>query len=167
MVMPYVHSLTDIQGITTMEVVTMQLMMSMLLVVVALNVAVLIYARTAMRQGEIAVRTALGASRRRVVAQLFIEALVLSLASAAVGLAIARVGVRLGNRLYENNFGKPFWADYSLHPSSVLFTMGIAVITAAIVGVLPALQATGKRLQNDIRQMGGSTGMRLGKTWTV
>ena len=49
MVMPYVHSLTDIQGITTLEVVTMQLMVSMLLIVVALNVAVLIYARTAMR----------------------------------------------------------------------------------------------------------------------
>ena len=167
MVMPYVHSLTDIQGITTLQIVTMQLMVSLLLVVVALNVAVLIYARTAMRQGEIAVRTALGASRRRVVAQLFIEALVLSLASAAVGLAVSRVGVRLGDRIYENSFGKPFWADYSLQPSAVLFTIGIAVITAAIVGVLPALQATGKRLQHDIRQMGGGTGIRLGKTWTA
>jgi predicted permease len=167
MVMPYVHSLTDIQGITTLEVVTMQLMVSLVLVVVALNVAVLIYARTAMRQGEIAVRTALGASRRRVVIQLFIEALVLSVASAAVGLAISRVGVRLGDRMYENSFGKPFWANYSLQPSAVLFTIGIAVITAGIVGVLPALQATGKRLQHDIRQMSGGTGIRLGKTWTA
>lgn len=167
MVMPYVHSLTDIQGITTMEVVTMQFMMTLLLLVVALNVAVLIYARTAMRQGEIAVRTALGASRSRVIMQLFIEALVLAFVSAAVGLAISRVGVRLANGLYETEFGKPFWADYSLQPSIVLFTMVIAVITAAIVGVLPALQATGKRLQSDIRQMGGSTGIRLGNTWTV
>ena len=167
MVMPYVHSLTDIQGITTMEVVTLQLMVSLLLVVVALNVAVLIYARTALRAGEIAVRTALGASRRRVVVQLFIEALVLSAVSAVAGLSIAQVGVRLANGMYENEFGKVFWADYSLQPSTVLFTMAIAVVTAAIVGVLPALQATGKRLQNDIRQMGGSTGMRLGKTWTA
>jgi predicted permease len=167
MVMPYVHSLTDIQGITTLEVVTQQLLVSLLLVVVALNVAVLIYARTAMRQGEIAVRTALGASRRRVVVQLFIEALVLSAVSAAVGLGISRIGVRLGDRIYENSFGKPFWANYSLQPSTVLFTMGIAVVTAAIVGVLPALQATGKRLQHDIRQMGGGTGIRLGTTWTV
>jgi predicted permease len=167
MVMPYVHSLTDIQGITTLEVVSTQLMMSMLLIVVAMNVAVLIYARTAMRHAEIAVRTALGASRRRVVAQLFIEALVLSAASASVGLAIARVGIGLGNRMYDNHYGKPFWAAYGLQPSSVLFTIGIAVITAAIVGILPALQATGKRLQHDIRQMGGGTGMRLGKTWTA
>jgi predicted permease len=167
MVMPYVHSLTDIQGITTLQIVTMQLMVSLLLVVVALNVAVLIYARTALRQGEIAVRTALGASRRRVVVQLFIEALVLSLASAAVGLGISRVGVRLGDSIYENSFGKPFWANYNLQPSAVLFTIATAVLTAAIVGVLPALQATGKRLQHDIRQMGGGTGIRLGKTWTA
>jgi predicted permease len=168
MVMPYVHSLTDIQGITTLEVVTIQLTVSVLLIVVALNVAVLIYARTAMRQGEIAVRTALGASRRRVVAQLFIEALVLSAVSAAIGLAIVQVAARLGNGILEREYGgKPFWADYSLQPSTVLFTIGIAVITAAIVGVLPALQATGRRLQNDIRQMGGGTGIRLGKTWTA
>jgi predicted permease len=167
MVMPYVHSLTDIQGITTLQVVTAQFMVSMLLVVVALNVAVLIYARTAMRQGEIAVRTALGASRRRVVMQLFIEALVLSLAAAAVGLGISRVGVMLANSIMEANYGKPFWVNYSLQLPIVLFTVAIAVVTAAIVGVLPALQATGKRLQQDIRQMGGSTGIRLGKTWTV
>ena len=167
MVMPYVHSLTDIQGITSLQIVSFQLLVSLLLVVVALNVAVLIYARTAMRQGEIAVRTALGANRGRIVTQLFIEALVLSLVSAAVGLGISRIGVRLGNGIYETEFGKPFWADYSLQPSIVFFTIGIAVVTAAIVGVLPALQATGKRLQNDIRQMGGSTGIRLGKTWTV
>ena len=167
MVMPYVHSLTDIQGITSLEVVTIQLTMTTLLLVVALNVAVLVYARTAMRQGEIAVRTALGASRRRVVMQLFIEALVLAAVAAAVGFAIARVGIRWGNRMYENEFGKPFWSNYSVQPSSVLFTIGIAVLTAAIIGVFPALQATGKRLQHDIRQMGGSTGIRLGKTWTA
>ena len=60
-----------------------QLMVSLVVVVVALNVAVLLYARTATRRGEIAVRTALGASRGRIVAQLFIEALVLALAACA------------------------------------------------------------------------------------
>ena len=167
MVMPYVHSLTDVQGITPWMVFTMQLTMSILLIVVALNVAVLVYARTAMRQGEIVVRAALGASRRRIVVQLFIEALVLALASAAAGLALAQVGVRLGNRLMEMELGTPFWANYSLRPSTVLFAVGVAVLVAAIIGVLPALQATGRRLQNDIRQMGGGTGVRLGKTWTA
>ena len=167
MVMPYTHSLTDIQGTTTWMAVQMQLMMSLLLVVVALNVAVLVYARTATRQGEIAVRTALGASRRRLIGQLFVEALVLSLGAAVFGLGLALVGVRLGNRIMEEELGVPFWTSYSLRPSTVLFTAGVAVFAAVIVGVLPALQATGRSLQASLRQLGGGTGIRLGRTWTV
>jgi predicted permease len=167
MVMPYTHSLTDIQGTTTWMAVQMQLMVSLLLVVVALNVAVLVYARTATRQGEIAVRVALGASRRRVVAQLFVEALVLSLGAAAVGLGLAQVGVGIGNRMAELERGAPFWASYTLRPATVLFTVAIAVFAAVIVGVLPAMQATSRRLQSTLRQLSGGTGIRLGRTWTV
>ena len=65
-----------------------QLAISLVLVVVALNVAILIYARTATRGAEIALRTALGASRGRIVTQLFIEALVLAVVPALVGLAL-------------------------------------------------------------------------------
>jgi len=167
MVMPYVHSLTDVQGISQWQVISMQFMMTIVLIVVALNVAVLVYARTAMRQGEIAVRTALGASRRRIVAQLFVEALVLAMLAAALGLAIAHVGIRLGNRILEMEMGTPFWARYGLRLETVLFTIGVAVLAAVIVGVLPALQATGRRVQADLRQLGGGTGLRLGKTWTT
>lgn len=167
MVMPYTHSLTDIQGTTTWMVVQMQVMMSLLLVVVALNVAVLVYARTAARQGEIAVRTALGASRGRVIGQLFAEALVLSLGAAACGLVLAQVGVRTGNRLMSMEMGVSFWADYRLRWGTVLFTVAIAAVAAVIVGVLPALQVTGRRLQANLRQLGGGTGQRLGKTWTL
>lgn len=167
MVMPYTHSVTDIQGTTTWMVVQMQVMMSLLLIVVALNVGVLVYARTATRQGEIAVRTALGASRGRVVGQLFTEALVLSLGAAAVGLALAQLGVGLGNRIMEQEMGVPFWMDYGLQAGTVLFTVGLAVFTAVIVGVMPALQSTGRRLQGDLRQLGSGTGMRLGRTWTA
>ena len=168
MVMPYTHSLTDIQGMTTWMLVQQQMMMTLLLIVVALNVAVLVYARTATRQAEIAVRTALGASRKRIVTQLFIEALVLALGSAALGLAIAQFGVQLGNRIMEQEGGgTPFWADYSLQPRTVLFTLGIAIIAALIIGVVPAVQATGRRLQANLREMGGGTGASLGRTWTA
>ncbi len=70
-----------------------QSLVSMLLVVVCANVAVLIYARTATRTGEIVVRTALGASRRRIVGQLFLEALVLSALAAIIGLRLADFGM--------------------------------------------------------------------------
>jgi hypothetical protein len=70
---------------TSAGIALLRFLLALLLVVVALNVAVLVYARTVMRTGEIAVRTALGARRARIVAQLFAEALVLSALSAVAG----------------------------------------------------------------------------------
>lgn len=166
MVMPYIHSITDIQGIETLGIIMMQGMMTLLLVVVAVNVAMLVYARTATRQGEIAVRTALGASRTRIVSQLFIEALTLALCSSLAGLGIAYMGVRLGAAIMESEMGSAFWISYTIDPWIVLYTMGMAVFTAVIVGVLPALQATGKRLQVNLRSLSGSA-LRLGRTWTT
>ena len=169
MVMPYTHSLTDVQGISFWEVGVMNGMMSLLLIVVALNVAVLIYARTATRRGEIAVRSALGASRRRIVGQLFLEALVLSLGAALLGLALAQVGVGLGNSIMETEMevGTPFWMDTGLRAGTVLWTVGVAVLAAVIVGVLPGLRVAGGRVQSDLRSLGGATGTRLGGLWTT
>ena len=168
MVMPYTHSLTDIQGITQWQFVQMNLMMSLLLVVIALNVAVLVYARTAARHSELVVRHALGASRGRVVAQLFAEALVLSLVAAAFGVALAQVGIAMGNRIMaaEVDGAFPFWMDTSFQPSTIVFAVMLAVVTAVFTGVLPALQATGRRIQSQLRQA-GSNRMGLGRAWTA
>ncbi|CAA9301679.1 MAG: hypothetical protein AVDCRST_MAG89-514, partial [uncultured Gemmatimonadetes bacterium] len=167
-VLPYTYPLMDIQDVTLSGVGVMQLMMSMLLVVVAVNVAILVYARTATRLGEIAVRTALGASRLRVVAQLFVEALVLSSIAALIGLGVAQYGLRLANAIMDSETGgAPFWIDYGLSFPTVLYTMGLTLLAALIVGVLPALQSTGKRLTDSLRQLGGGTGMQLGRVWTI
>ncbi len=169
MVMPYTQSLADVQGISAWQTVVMQLFMTLLLLVVAANVAVLFYARTATRRGEITVRAALGASRLRIAAQFFAEALVLALVAAGAGLLLAQVGVQLGYRMLdmETEVGTPFWVDHGLQPLTVLFTVGLAVFSAVIIGVVPAFQATGRELQSDLRQLGGGTGMRLGRTWTA
>src|SRR6185503_6607100 len=122
-----------------------QLTVSLVLVVVAFNVAILLYARTATRRGEIAVRTALGASRGRIVAQLFVEALVLAVVPAFLGLALAQYGVDLGNRLmFLDLVGgvAPFWLEQGIQPSTMLYVLVLVVITAAIAGILPALHAT-------------------------
>jgi predicted permease len=145
---------------------------SLVVIVAALNVAVLVYARTAMRRSEIAVRTALGASRGRIVGQLFIEALALSLPPAVFGVALAQYGVRLGNRLLQQHSGglaerAPFWSDTSLQPATAAYAFGLALVVATIIGVLPALQATGRHVESDLRQLGGATGMQLGKMWTL
>ena len=74
---------------------SLQFGVTLLLLLIAVNVSILVYARTATRTGEIAVRTALGASRPRVVAQLFVEALVPALIAAAAGLGLLAVAFRL------------------------------------------------------------------------
>ena len=147
----------------------MQLTVSLVLIVVALNVAILLYARTATRRGEIAVRTALGASRGRIVSQLFVEALALTLVPALLGLALAHYANGIGSAILAQELGgaAPFWLDDSIQPSTMIYVLALVVVTAAIAGILPALHATRRAGGADLRQLGGSTGMRLGRMWSA
>jgi predicted permease len=147
-----------------------RLFLSLLLVVVAVNVAILVYARTATRVGEIAVRTALGASRARVVTQLFAEALVLSLTAAVVGLTTA--GTVLGK--LQTALGRldrvelPFWVDLGLSPGVIAYALGLAIVAAVIAGVVPALKATGRSVQTNLQHLSGSGArLQLGRVWTA
>lgn len=162
------HLMDDMQG---WELPVMRALITLLLVIIAVNVAVLVFARTATRAGEITVRTALGASRRRIVAQFFAEALVLAGVSAAVGLAAAALVLRqlkgIMDGLLAPMGGLPYWMDFRLSGSAVGFAVGLAALAAVIVGVVPALRATGSRLDSALRALGGATGMRLGPTWSV
>ncbi len=147
-----------------------QLVVTMLLVVVGTNVAILVYARTTTRMGEITVRSALGASRARIVAQFFAEALVLSGAAAAVGLVAAWVALRqLDAVASQVGPGQlPFWMDFGLSPGVVTYVAGLAVLGAVIVGVAPSLRATRRQVHSGLQLLGrGGSGMRLGKIWTV
>ncbi|HEX2189282.1 MAG TPA: ABC transporter permease [Longimicrobiaceae bacterium] len=166
-VLPYARSFIDAPELAW-ALYLVQLLGSLLLGVIAVNVAILVYARTAARAGEIAVRLALGAGRARVVAQLFAEALVLSLAAAAVGLVGAGVWARQANAYMDRMAGEqvPFWWKIALSGNTVAYVVGLAVLGAVIVGVIPALKATGPRVQSTLRALGGGTGMRMGRTWT-
>ncbi len=168
-VLNYTYPLAGTRDIAVWELGLMQAMLSLLLVVVAVNVAVLIYARTATRRGEIAIRTALGASRRRIVAQLFAEALVLAAVSAVAGLLLAGIGLQIVHRVRKMGHAdaSAFWVDAGLRPATVLYVVGLVVLAAVIAGVFPALGATGRRVQENLRQLGGGAGLRLGRTWTV
>ena len=145
----------------------MRFLIAFLLVVVAMNVAVLVYARTVTRTGEIAVRTALGATRGRIVSQLFAEAFVLSGISAAVGLGIVAIGLRMFDDYIASSGGGPFWIDAGISLGTILYTVMLAVLGAVIVGVFPALRATGAQLREAIGSMGSGTKARLGPTWTA
>jgi predicted permease len=168
LVLPYTYPYSGINNpAAVMRFHAIKLAIGLLLVVVAVNVSVLVYARTATRTGEIAIRTALGASRRRVVTQLFVEAIVLSGVAAALGLGIA--GLALG-RLADMMQGPatPFWEQYRLSLSLVLYVIGLALLASVIVGVLPALKVTGRRVQAGLQQITArGSQVQLGRMWTA
>jgi putative ABC transport system permease protein len=162
------HLLDDLEG---WEIPMVRVIITLLLIIIAVNVSVLVFARTAARAGEITVRSALGASRRRIVTQFFAEGLVLAGVSAALGLAIAIFSLRriegVMDALLAPMGGLPFWMDFRLSPRALVFAVGLAVLAAVIVGIIPAVRATGSRLQTALRALGGATGMRLGRVWSL
>lgn len=140
-----------------------------LLALCGANVATLVFARTATRQGEITVRTALGASRGRIVAQLFAEALVLSGIALAVGLLGTRYGVAWIKQSFLEAQGEtsvPFWWNDALAPSTILYAALLALLAAAIAGVVPALRATGPHMQGRLKEAAAGGSMRFGGIWT-
>ena len=171
LVTPFTFPFFDIDDASTLWLVhLMQFLISLLLVVVSVNVAILVYARTARRHGEMAVRSALGASRGRIVSQLFVEALVLSLVAALAGLGICAFALNYLNELMVVMYGAlPFWWKFELSAGVVAYVIAMTLLAAGIVGVLPALKATGRRLQSGLQGIsaGGGAGMRFGRTWTV
>jgi predicted permease len=169
-IVPFAHGGSDgVDPDDVWLVYTLQLGANLLLVVIAANVGALVYARTATRSTEIAVRTALGASRARVITQLFVEALVLSAAAATVGLSLAAFALGwLQRMLMQQSEGLPFWFHLGLSPGMVAYVAGLALLGATVVGVVPALKATGRRAYGGLQQLAAhGSSMRLGRTWTA
>ena len=140
-----------------------------LLVVICSNVALLLFARAAGRETELVVRSALGASRGRIVAQLVAEALVLGGVAAVAGLAAAQLALRQwGVEFLERNLGPlPFWYNVSLTPATVLYACVLTLLGAAIAGMVPARKIT-RGLGSSLRQgTGGGGGARFGGVWTA
>jgi predicted permease len=141
----------------------------LLLGAVSANVATLIFARTAMREPEILVRHALGASRARVIAQIATEALVLALGAAVLGLVVAQTTVRYAwaRASQMTGDGLPFWVDLTLEPVTVVYALLLAVVAAGLIGLLPALKATGASVQRGLQGITSTGGtMKFGGVWS-
>jgi putative ABC transport system permease protein len=141
----------------------------LILILACVNVGTLVYARTATREGEIAVRSALGASRARIASQLFVEGLVLASVPAAVGLIAADRAVMWAvENFNRSSGGVPFWVTPGLKLSTILYAGGLAVAGAAMLSLLPALRATRSRVQPHLANLGaGGATLRFGRFWTT
>jgi putative ABC transport system permease protein len=136
------------------------------------NVGLLMFARTAARESEITVRTALGASRARIVGQLFAEALVLATVSAIVGVSAASYGMTwLANaaiRLLSPDVLQFAEIPLRVEPYAAFHGAFLALLAAVVAGVIPALRLTGRRVESSLRKdSGGSRALRLAWGWTT
>jgi predicted permease len=113
---------------------------ALLMLLVCANLSNLLLARASARQKEMAIRTALGAGRGRLVRQMLIESIVLASAGAAFGLALAVCGTSLLARLPGANI--PLLQSVHVDGVALAFTLAISVLTGIVFGMAPALQVS-------------------------
>ncbi len=133
------------------------------LLVACANVTNLLLARAALRTKEMAVRTALGATRWRVISQLLGESFALALAGAVLGLGLAQAGIALFNRATVDTH-PPFWIDVRLDPAVLAFAAALMLAAAIFAGMLPALQASRSDVNDVLKdEARGAPGLRIGR----
>lgn len=168
----YRESMFDVP--ITLLLVTMvqqlNLFSGMFLLLVAANVALLMFARAAARERELVVRSALGASRRRIVMQFLVEALTLFGIAAALGLATVGPGLAWIERQIGIMGGgtSPFWFDPSVSRETIAYAALLTIVAALMAGGLPALRATRQLSTARLQEAtAGADRLRLGGIWTA
>ncbi len=136
---------------------------TLVLLIACSNVANLQLARASVRQREISIRSALGAGRWQIVRQLLTESALLGLLSVPFALAIAYVGDQLLYTLVPAG-QMPYYIQWRIDWRSASYGTAIAVGTAVLFGLLPALQATRGSLQGSMKD--GARGATGSRTWT-
>ena len=138
----------EVVGKTSPILWTLQGGTLLLLIVTCANLANLLLAQSASRTREIAMRTALGASRGRIIRQLLVESFVLSLAGGCLGLSFAQAAITVIRRLPASVL--PRAAEISISLPVLLAAISISAFTAILFGAAPALQASRINLRNEM-----------------
>lgn len=154
---------TEMDGETTAVLITMLLAVALVLLVACTNVANLLLSRTATRTRDIAVQTALGASRSRIVGLLVAEAAVLAALGALLGTLVAWAAMRW----FDNAVAytePPFWFVFAVDGPILLFVVGVTALAAVLAGLIPGLKASGGNVQSVLQDGSrGASSLRLGR----
>lgn len=134
----------------------------LILLIACGNVGNLLLAQIRMRRKELAIRTALGAGRNRLMRQLLTESLLLALIGGLGGALVAVWGVDMLMRFLPSE--TPRFHEVGVDARTLMFTMGVSCLTGLAFGMLPALQAVGPRIQHILREGGrlSTAGMKAG-----
>jgi predicted permease len=157
-------------GSTVPMLATMLAMTGFVLLLACANVANLLFVRASDRMRELAVRTALGADRQRVIRQLLVESLLLAALGALLGIGFAAIGVALLQSQISARIDLLGWMYFDLNPRVLAVAIAAAGVSGMIAGLLPALRASRIDLASALRVDGrgnvGTGGGRRGR-WLV
>ncbi len=128
----------------------------LVLLIACANVAALVLARFAARTRELGIRSALGASRGRLIIQVLTETFVLAAVAALLGYAGADLVARANDSAMSADANLPYWVDFSVDGRDLVFSAAIALLAAVLAGLVPALRAGRIDVQASLR--GGSNG---------
>jgi len=129
----------------------------LVLLIACANVASVLLARNAVRHREVAIRSALGAGRGRLLLQLLTESVVLALGGGVLGIGLAYWGTRVLTRLHPDAL--PANVEVGLDGTVLLFTLAVSLLTGLVFGLVPGLQATDVDLRGSLQEGGrGSQG---------
>jgi predicted permease len=133
------------------------------MLIVCANLSNLLLARGATRKKEIAIRTAMGAGRGRLIGQMLTESLVLSSCGAALGLLLAFVGTRALAHLTSVSI--PLLSDVRIDGSVLGFTLVAALLTGLLFGLVPALQVQDLKLHDTLKDSSRGSSQGRGHAW--
>jgi predicted permease len=133
------------------------------MLIVCANLSNLLLARGATRKKEIAIRTAMGAGRGRLIGQMLTESLVLSCCGAAMGLFLAFVGTRALAHLTSVSI--PLLSDVRIDGSVLGFTLVAALLTGLLFGLVPALQVQDLKLHDTLKDSNRGSSQGRGHAW--
>ena len=136
---------------------------SFVLLIACANVANLLLARAAARTRDVAIRTALGATRARIVGQQLAESTLLAVVGGVAGLGIATVAVRFF-ATSTSSIIEAFWMEFRVDGAALAFAASLVTLAAVTAGIVPALRVSGRDVGDVLRDAGsGTTGLRIGR----